>query len=205
MARKEINYDYLSVQVYKRLNNLAKAGIVNEATLQLQANVEMFQAKHNLSGGGKFGTNIKKSYTPQQKAQMAAIIENFLDQTGSSVSAIKKSYKDFERGLEKLGKQYKLPATPKQMADRLDRQEKIAAEARMRNQLPSEYIQQAYEMQKQFGWSTGTTEVFLQHMAERAEQGANIEEIWDPALDDLRYAWETRVSNEFGGFELPWQ
>ena len=202
MARKEINYDYLSVQVYKRLNNLAKAGIVNEATLQLKANVEMFQAKHGLSGGGKFGTNIKKSYTPQQKAQMVAIIENFLDQTGSSVSAIKKSYKDFERGLEKLGKQYKLPATAAKMAERLDKREAIVEEARIRYQLPSEYIQQAYQAQKEYGWDTATTEAFLKHMTDRAESGANIEDIWDAALDDLVNSWENKGEGEW---EMPWQ
>lgn len=202
MARKEINYDYLSVQVYKRLTNLAKAGIVNEATLQLKANVEMFQAKHGLSGGGKFGTNIKKSYTPQQKAQMVAIIENFLDQTGSSVSAIKKSYAAMERGLAKLGKEYKLPATMQKMAERLDKREVIVQEARIRYQLPSEYIQQAYQAQNEYGWDTATTEAFLKHMTDRAESGANIEEIWDAALDDLVNSWENKGEGEW---EMPWQ
>ena len=200
-----INYDYLGVKAYKRIANLEKAGVTTEALLQLKSNIETFQAKHGITGGGKYGTYIKKSYTPQQKSQMVAILNNFLDQTGSSISAIRKSYKDFERGLEKLGKKYKVPATAQKMAERLDKREAIVKEARIRHQLPSEYIQQAYQAQNEYGWSTATTEAFLEHMAERGESGADVEEIWDAALDDLRYSWEKRVNNEFGGFELPWQ
>ena len=97
--------------------------------LQLRSNIETFQAKHGITGGGKYGTYIKKSYTPQQKSQMVAILNNFLDQTGSSISAIRKSYKEFERGLEKLGKKYKVPATAAKMAERLDKREAIVKEA----------------------------------------------------------------------------
>lgn len=197
-----INYDYLGVKAYKRIANLEKAGVTTEALLQLRSNIETFQAKHGITGGGKYGTYIKKSYTPQQKSQMVAILNNFLDQTGSSISAIKKSYKDFERGLEKLGKKYKVPATAQKMAERLDKRDAIVEEARIRYQLPSEYIQQAYQAQQEYGWDTATTEAFLKHMTDRAESGANIEDIWDAALDDLVNSWKNKGEGEW---EMPWQ
>lgn len=197
-----INYDYLGVKAYKRITNLEKAGVTTEALLQLRSNIETFQAKHGITGGGKYGTYIKKSYTPQQKAQMVAILNNFLDQTGSSISAIRKSYKDFERGLEKLGKKYKVPATVAKMAERLDKRDAIVEEARIRYQLPSEYIQQAYQAQKEYGWDIATTEAFLKHMTDRAESGANIEDIWDAALDELVNSWKNKGEGEW---EMPWQ
>lgn len=197
-----INYDYLGVKAYKRIANLEKAGVTTEALLQLRSNIETFQAKHGITGGGKYGTYIKKSYTPQQKSQMVAILNNFLDQTGSSISAIKKSYKEFERGLEKLGKKYKVPATAAKMAERLDKRDALVQEARIRYQIPSEYIQQAYQAQNEYGWDIATTEAFLMHMADRVESGANIEEIWDAALDDLVNSWKNKGEGEW---EMPWQ
>ena len=92
--------------------------------------------------------------------------------------------------------------TMQQMAERLDRQEALVTEARIRNNTPSELIKQAFDMQKEHGWDTATTMNFLEHMADRAESGANVEEIWDAALQDLVETWENKYDE---GWEMPWE
>lgn len=162
----------LGVMVYKRLENLSKYGVDNNAMRSLQKNIETFQLKNGIESTSKWGTTFQKNMTSKQRSQLRAILNQFLDTEGSSVAEIKKDYGQMTRDLAKLDKVYKTKADVSTMAKRLDKRDVIAQDAQIAKIKQSEVVAHMYEMQKQYGWDTATSRSMLLDIKDQLDSGA---------------------------------
>jgi hypothetical protein len=162
----------LGVKVYKRLENLSKYGVDNNAMRSLKKNIETFQLKNGIESTSKWGTTFQKNMTSKQRSQLRAILKQFLGTEGSSVAEIKKDYEQMTRDLAKLDKVYKTKADVSTMAKRLDKRDVIAQDAQIAKIKQSEVVAHMYEMQKQYGWDTATSRSMLLDIKDQLDSGA---------------------------------
>lgn len=137
-------------QASTRLRSLYNKGVHNRATDQLEHNLELFEDNTGITLGGKYGMTAPKNTPPELKTVLNAIIDDFLNDSTTTLDSIKNEFKKLPSGLKQSGKKYSVA----EQARALDIAERMKKEQAIKQSIGSEQYRFMWSVAKEQGFTT---------------------------------------------------